>query len=144
MTAPAQTGSTVIPCLRYRDARAAIAWLERAFGFHAQAVYAEGDIVYHAQLVYGTGMIMIGSVGTGGEWEAMTAQPADIGDRETQSACVIVTDPDAHYAQALANGALLAIDIADQEYGGRGYACRDPEGHIWWFGSYDPWRETAL
>ena len=24
--------------------------------------------------------------------------------------------------------------------GGRVYTCRDPEGHIWSFGTYDPWR----
>lgn len=38
---PSSTGSTIIPCLRYRNALAAIDWLQRAFGFHAQAVYAE-------------------------------------------------------------------------------------------------------
>lgn len=144
MTAPTDTGSIIIPCLRYRDARAAIAWLERAFGFRAQAVYAEGDLVYHAQLVYGTGMIMLGSVDNGGEWGKLVVQPDEIGGRETQSACVIVTDPDAHYARAVAAGAELVIDIADQDYGGRGYACRDLEGHLWWFGSYDPWREAGL
>ncbi len=37
-------------------------------------------------------------------------------------------------------GARIVIDIADQDYGGRGYACADPEGYLWWFGSYDPWR----
>ena len=144
MITPTDAGSTVIPCLRYRDARAAIAWLERAFGFQAQAVYAEGDIVYHAQLVYGRGMIMLGSVDNGCEWGALVVQPDEIGGRETQSACVVVTDPDAHYARAVAAGATVVIDIADQDYGGRGYACRDLEGHLWWFGSYDPWRENGL
>ncbi|MBT2766417.1 VOC family protein [Stenotrophomonas sp. ISL-67] len=144
MTASSDTGSTIIPCLRYRDARAAIAWLERAFGFRAQAVHAEGDLVYHAQLVYGTGMIMLGSVDNGSEWGKRMVQPDEIDGRETQSACVIVTDPDAHYARAVAAGAELVIDIADQDYGGRGYACRDLEGHLWWFGSYDPWREAGL
>jgi uncharacterized glyoxalase superfamily protein PhnB len=140
MTTPTPTGSTIIPCLRYRDARAAISWLERAFGFKAQAVYAEGDIVYHAQLVYGAGMIMLGSVDNGGAWGKLVVQPDEVGGRETQSACVIVADPDAHYARAVAAGAELAMDIADQDYGGRGYACRDLEGHLWWFGSYDPWQ----
>jgi len=132
MTAPTESGSTIIPCLRYRDARAAIAWLERAFGCTAQAVYAEGDLVYHAQLVYGTGMIMLGSVDNGGEWGKLVVQPDEIQGR------------DAHYERAVAAGAELVIDIADQDYGGRGYACRDPEGHLWWFGSYDPWREAGL
>ena len=43
--------------------------------------------------------------------------------------------------QAKAAGAQIVIDIADQDYGGRGYACRDIEGHLWWFGSYDPWKD---
>jgi len=66
--------------------------------------------------------------------------PDEVGGRQTQSACVIVTDVDAHYARAKAAGARIVIDIADQAYGGRGYACADPEGYLWWFGSYDPWR----
>ena len=38
-----------------------------------------------------------------------------------------------------AAGAEIAIDIKDEEHGGRAYSCRDPEGHVWNFGSYDPW-----
>lgn len=133
-------GSTIIPCLRYRDALAAIDWLCRAFGFEKQAVYADGGVVHHAQLVHGAGMIMLGSAQNAGEWGRHIAQPEEIGGRETQSCCVVVADADAHYAIAKAAGAGIVIDIADQAYGGRGYLCRDPEGHLWWFGSYDPWR----
>ncbi len=133
-------GSTIIPCLRYRDAQAAIEWLQRAFGFHVQAVYADGDTVFHAQLTYGSGMIMLGSSSSSGEWSKLAVMPDEVGGRQTQSACVIVADADAHYARAKAAGARIVIDIADQEYGGRGYACADPEGYLWWFGSYDPWR----
>jgi len=43
----------------------------------------------------------------------------------------------------VAAGARIVIDIADQPYGGRGYACRDLEGYLWWFGSYDPWADHA-
>ncbi|MEP7097563.1 MAG: glyoxalase, partial [Dokdonella sp.] len=31
-------------------------------------------------------------------------------------------------------------ELETKEYGGTGYSCRDPEGHLWWFGSYDPWK----
>jgi uncharacterized glyoxalase superfamily protein PhnB len=31
------------------------------------------------------------------------------------------------------------MEIEDQDYGGRLYSCRDPEGHLWNFGTYDPW-----
>jgi uncharacterized glyoxalase superfamily protein PhnB len=57
----ATTTSTIIPCLRYRDALAAIDWLCRAFGFKRHAVYADGATVHHAQLGFGNGMIMLGS-----------------------------------------------------------------------------------
>ena len=143
MAGPADTTATIIPCLRYRDAPAAIDWLCRAFGFERHAVYAEGDIVHHAQLVFGNGMVMLGSADTASEWGRRIAQPGDIGGLETQSPCVVVADVDAHYARAVAAGAELVQDIADQDYGGRGYSCRDPEGHLWWFGSYDPWKVEA-
>jgi uncharacterized glyoxalase superfamily protein PhnB len=50
-----------------------------------------------------------------------------------------VDDADAHYARAAAAGAEIVLDIVDEDYGGRGYSCRDPEGHLWNFGTYDPW-----
>ncbi|WP_295516976.1 VOC family protein [uncultured Stenotrophomonas sp.] len=137
---PSSTGSTIIPCLRYRNALTAIDWLQRAFGFHAQAVYAEGETVFHAQLVFGKGMVMLGSASNSGEWSKLAVMPDEVDGRQTQSACVIVPDADTHYARAKAAGARIVIDIADQDYGGRGYACADPEGYLWWFGSYDPWR----
>lgn len=55
---------TVFPCLRYRDAQAAIAWLERAFGFAPNLVVpGDGDSIAHAQVRYGNGMVMLGSGG---------------------------------------------------------------------------------
>ena len=140
MSHAANTVATVIPAMAYRDALKMIDWLCRAFGFEQRAVYADGDVVHHAQLTFGNGMIMLGSADKHGEWSKLMVQPDEIGMRETQSACIIVADADAHYAQAKAAGAGIVIDIADQDYGGRGYACRDPEGHLWWFGSYDPWK----
>ncbi len=140
MSHAASTTSTVIPCLAYREALAAIAWLCRAFGFEKHGVYADGDTVHHAELTFGNGMIMLGSADKQGAWGERIAQPDEIGMRETQSPCVIVADPDAHYAQAKAAGAKIVDDIEDRDYGGRGYSCRDLEGHLWWFGSYDPWK----
>lgn len=137
--APNTRGGTIIPCLRYRDAHAAIDWLCQAFGFHRHAVYADETSVHHAQLTWGTGMIMLGSVHGDSEWTDRMVQPDEIDGRETQSPCIIVTDADSHYARARAAGARIVDDIADQPYGGRAYSCRDPEGHLWWFGSYDPW-----
>lgn len=134
------TPSAIIPCLRYRNAYVAIDWLCDAFGFQRQAVYADERTVLHAQLTFGGGMIMLGSADNESEWGRHTVQPDEVDGRETQSCCVVVEAIDAHYRKAKAAGAEIVIDIADQEYGGRGYACRDIEGHLWWFGSYDPWQ----
>lgn len=140
MSQPADTVSTIIPCLRYRDARAAIAWLVEAFGFTAQAVYDdENGRVAHAQLTYGNGMVMLGEVSDNAFGQHMI-QPDQLEGRETQCPCVIVADCHAHYQRARAAGARIVDDYAEKDYGGAGYSCRDPEGHLWWFGSYDPWQ----
>jgi uncharacterized glyoxalase superfamily protein PhnB len=137
---PNRPGSTVIPCLRYRDAHAAIDWLCGAFGFEKQAVYDDdAGGVAHAQLTWGNGMIMLGSV-RDNDFGQHIAQPDETGGRETQCACVIVEDARAHYERAKAAGAEIVDDYAEKDYGGGGYACRDPEGHLWYFGSYDPWQ----
>jgi uncharacterized glyoxalase superfamily protein PhnB len=143
-TLAANTVSTIIPCLRYRDALAAIDWLCVAFGFEKHAVHADDKgIVQHAQLVFGNGMVMLGSVANPGAWGERIAQPDEIGGRETQSPCVIVVDCEAHYARAKAAGAVIVDELEHKEYGGAGYSCRDLEGHLWWFGSYDPWKTEA-
>jgi uncharacterized glyoxalase superfamily protein PhnB len=135
------TKATTIPCLRYRDAPAAIDWLCATFGFEKHAVYPNPDgTIAHAQLTFGNGMIMLGSVSdTGSEWGKLTKQPDQIGGAETQSAYLIVSDVDAIYAKAKAGGAKILLDIKDEDYGGRGFTCSDLEGHIWNFGTYDPW-----
>jgi uncharacterized glyoxalase superfamily protein PhnB len=132
-------GSTIIPCLRYRNAHAAIDWLCKAFGFEKHAVYEDDQgRIMHAQLTYGAGMIMLGDASREGFGEHM-AQPDEIQGRETQCACVTVADCRAHYEHAKAAGAVIIDEYTEKEYGGAGYACRDPEGHLWYFGSYDPW-----
>lgn len=138
-TSPGPTGSTVISCLRYRDAPAAIDWLCRAFGFERHLVVpGEGNLIAHAQLSFGSGMIMLGSV-VDSDFGRMMKQPDEIGGAGTQCAYVVVVDADAHYTQAKAAGARIVAEIKDEAHGGRGYGVRDPEGHLWYFGTYDPW-----
>ena len=135
------TRATVIPCLRYRDAPAAIEWLCENFGFEKQLVVPNDDgTIAHAQLSFGNGMIMLGSVlKVETEFGRLIKQPDEIGGAETQSAYVVVSDADAVYACAKAAGAEIVIEIKDEDYGGRGFSCRDMEGHLWNFGTYDPW-----
>jgi uncharacterized glyoxalase superfamily protein PhnB len=133
------TRATVIPALRYRDAPAAIEWLCRAFGFEKHLVVpGEAATIAHAELRFGNGMIMLGSV-LETQFGRLMKQPDEIGGAETQSAYVVVNDADAVYARAKAAGARIAIEIKDEDYGGRGFSCYDLEGHLWSFGTYDPW-----
>jgi uncharacterized glyoxalase superfamily protein PhnB len=135
------TKSSVIPVLRYREASAAIEWLCEAFGFEKNLVVPNEDAtIAHAQLSFGNGMIMLGSVPKNEtDFGRLMKQPDEIGGAETQSAYVIVEDADVAYARAKAAGARIAIEIEDEDYGGRGFSCYDLEGHLWSFGTYDPW-----
>ena len=101
------------------------------------------NTVAHAQLTFGGGMIMLGSVDNGSEYGKQIVQPDEINLRETQSPCLIVPDADAVYATAKAAGATIVTDIADVDYGGRAFACRDLEGHLWNVGTYDPWKSES-
>jgi uncharacterized glyoxalase superfamily protein PhnB len=131
---------TIVPTLRYRDVATAIDWLCNALGFEEHLVVkAEDGSVRYAELTFGNGMIMLGPVnGTGGD--NAVAQPADTGGAETY---LFVADAGAHYDRAKAAGALILLDIDDAQSDGRGYSCRDLEGHIWNFGTYDPWKREA-
>ena len=134
--------ATIIPTLRYRDAAAAIDWLCKAFGFRRHLVVpAEDGKIAHAQLVLGNGMIMLGSTWDDGFGKLQRPMPTPDAP-VSQSPYIIVADVDAHHAVAAAAGARVVMAPKDEDYGGRGYSCRDPEGNLWNFGSYDPWEDA--
>ena len=134
--------STVVPTLRYRDAHRMIGWLCEVFGFARHAVYEDGQGgIAHAQLTLGSGMIMLGSA-RDGEFGRLQSTPAALGGT-TQSPYLVVSNADEVYRRAKAAGAEIVIEIKDEDYGGRGFSCRDPEGHLWNVGSYDPWKEPS-
>lgn len=134
-------GSMLIPSLRYRDAHAAIAWLERAFGFVRHAVYdgPEGT-VGHAELRFGTGMIMLGSATNPSPHKQIYATPEEIGGRVTSPLYLVTPDCEPLYASAKAAGAEIVMELKTTEYGGKAFAVRDPEGYLWSVGEYDPWQ----
>jgi len=142
-TGPKDARSTIIPGLRYRDAKAAIRWLCDVFGFAQHAVYeaADGSIA-HAQLSFGNGMVMLGSV-VDSEYGRNIRQPDEVGGKETQAPYLVVADADAVYSRVKAAGFEIVVDIKDEDYGGRGFSCRDPEGHLWNVGTYDPWAHAG-
>lgn len=129
----------IIPTIQYKDARLAIEWLCSAFGFEKHLfVQGEDNSIAHAQLTFGNSMIMLGSL-SNTEYGKLIKAPTMLNGMNTQAPYIIVEKIDEHYKNAVASGAKVLLDIKDQGYGGRGYTCKDLEGHIWNFGSYDPW-----
>ena len=122
---------TLISALCYKDPRAALHWLEKAFGFEQTMVILDDqDNVVHSEMSFGDGMIMVGS-----EWDERTRSPASLDRRTTQTVHVQLNeDIDAHCERARAAGAEINQEPSTQFYGDRTYRCIDPEGHIWTFG----------
>jgi uncharacterized glyoxalase superfamily protein PhnB len=132
--------STLIPCLRYRDAPGAIDWLCKVFGFQKGLVVpTESGGIAHAQLTLGGGMLMLGSASNDNEYGSFVKLPAEVGGAQTQTVYLVVPDADAVYKKAVAAGMKIAMEIKDEDYGGRGFSGFDPEGHLWSVGTYDPW-----
>ena len=117
----------------YRDPRAALDWLERAFGFEVtMAIDPPPDqpTMGHYEMGCGGG----GRIMVGAEWADWTRSPASVGGANTQSLSVtLATGIDEHCERARAAGAVIAQEPADQFYGDRTYRAIDPEGHCWTF-----------
>lgn len=119
-----------IPSVAYKDNRAALEWLQAAFGFEPSEVLtdSQGTIV-HAQMTFGEGVVMIG-----GEWADWTRSPLSLGGKNSQRVHVYLRDGiEEHYRRARQAGARIIVELADQFYGDRTYVATDPEGHYWTF-----------
>ena len=120
----------IYPVLRYADADAAVTFLAEAFGFvPGEMNRDEVGAIVHGTLTWANGMVMIS------QSRAVADDPFDLGPGCLYLA---VDDPDAHFARAAAAGAETVMEPTDQPYGSREYAARDPEGHVWCFGTYQP------
>ena len=125
--------TAIWPILAYRDAAAAIDFLERAFGFERVAVYSSGEdvsVIDHAELRWPLGGgVMLGTAGKD-DTPFGRRPPGD------DALYVLCDDPDALHERAVAGGASVVLDLADEDYGSRGFSVRDPEGNLWSFGTY--------
>ncbi|MTI89459.1 MAG: glyoxalase [Balneolaceae bacterium] len=131
--------SAIIPTMQYKDATKALNWLCEAFGFEQHLIAEDEDgKVAHAQLTYNNSMVMIGPRRET-DYGQYIRTPEEAGGVNTQSPYIIVKNIDKHYEQAKASGANIIIELREEDYGGKLYTCKDPEGFMWNFGSYDPW-----
>lgn len=136
------TFPTVTPGLLYHDAPKAIEWLCAAFGFAKRTVIVGDDGgITHAHLTLGNGGVMLSSA-ENYPFPELSKSPRELEGVSTAEIIVYVPDPDAHCAKAVVAGAEIVVPLEDKPCGGRGYACRDPEGHVWAFGSYNAWSDS--
>ncbi|HTW74534.1 MAG TPA: VOC family protein [Steroidobacteraceae bacterium] len=124
----------------YQDAARAIDWLCEAFGFEVRIKVLDPDgRVRHSELTYGDGLVMVAQESASDQRSYMSSlrSPRSLGERGTQAIMFYVDDADAHCRHASALGAEIVSPPTTTDYGAqywsdRGYAARDPEGHIWW------------
>ena len=114
--------STVIPVLVYPDVRAAVEWLDAAFGFVERLRIGES---HRAQLSVGEGAVIIAEARN----ERRPPRPGEV----THSVTVRVEDARAHCERARGHGARILMEPTDFEYGERQYTAVDLAGHQWTF-----------
>jgi uncharacterized glyoxalase superfamily protein PhnB len=84
---------------------------------------------------------MLGSLSNGGDFVQRIATLDSTGGRETLGLTLIADDTEELYQRAKAAHAEIVQELSSPPYGGKAFACRDLEGHIWWIGSYNPWAD---
>jgi len=114
----------------YQDPKAALLWLEEAFGFEPSMVLIdENDELVHSQMRIGQTVLMVGQ-----EWSERHRSPRSTGGVNTQTVNVqLADDIDGHCERARKAGAVILAEPETQFYGDRTYRAEDPEGHIWTF-----------
>jgi uncharacterized glyoxalase superfamily protein PhnB len=121
----------IIPALCYKNPRAALEWLQKAFAFDIEMVIEdEAGNPVHSELRHADGLVMVGS-----EWMDDTKSPASLGRKCTQTVHIhLAENIDQHCERARKAGAEILQEPDTQFYGDRTYRARDLEGHIWTFG----------
>ena len=112
---------TVTPVLVYPDVRAAVAWLEAAFGFEERVRIGDA---HRAQMRVGVdAAIVVADVG--GD------RGAPDGNGYTHLIKVRVADADSAFARACARGARVVEELTTWDYGERSGIVEDIGGHRW-------------
>lgn len=126
-TTPATTHAVITPYLTSADAAAAIDWYHDAFGAEeAFRVVDDNGVVGHAELTIAGARFMLSD-----EHPALGVRsPRSLGGPST-AFHLDVDDADALFARAVAAGATVLQEPADQPHGARHGTLLDPDGHRW-------------
>ncbi len=113
--------ATVTPVLIYPDVRAAVEWLQSAFGFEEKVRIGDA---HRSQLAFGTdGAIVVADV--------RRDKVAPSGGVVTQEIKLRVDDVDEALTRAREAGAKVLEEPTTWEYGERSCLVEDPFGHRW-------------
>jgi uncharacterized glyoxalase superfamily protein PhnB len=107
--------------LVYPDVRAAVAWLEAAFGFEERVRIGDA---HRAQMRVGVDAAIV-VADDGGD------RSAPAGDGYSHLIKVRVSDADSTFARACEQGARVVEDLTTWEYGERSGIVEDIGGHRW-------------
>ena len=119
------------PYLTVKGAASAIDFYKKAFGAVEIVRLDPGGHVIHAELRISRAPIMLSEEMP--DYGALS--PASIGGSGSSSV-IFVEDVDAFVARAVAAGCTLQMPVADQFWGDRMGALKDPFGHNWMFSTH--------
>ena len=129
----------LIAATRYPDCEAALAFLGKVLGLDEHAVFRDDDgQIVHAQMKLGQGVFMFGPEDQPGPFARYMIPPSETGGRATVSMYAVMQDVSACHARAVEAGAEILVPLEPQDQGGVSFSLRDPGGHIWTVGDYDP------
>ena len=118
---------TVTPYLAVEDAEGAIAYYEKAFGAKERVRMNTPDgKVGHAELQIGDSLVMLADPFP----QSSTKPPSELGGTSA-SVFLYVENVDAVVERAVAAGATVTMEVADQFWGDRFGSVTDPFGHSW-------------
>ena len=120
----------------YRDAFAAVRWLEQALGFRTIARWPddEGGIL-HAEWRLGDAVVTVFTDRSGYGRPEPRGESVGFG---LAFALGSNAEVDRIFRSAVAAGAAAVLPPADTEWGNYRCRVRDPEGYEWTFGTYKP------
>jgi PhnB protein len=118
---------SVTPYLTVDDAAGAIEYYKKAFGAVERVrMDAPDGTVGHAEIQIGDSLVMLSDPAP----QAATRPPGELGGTSA-GLFLYVEDVDAVVRKAIAAGATVTMEVADQFWGDRFGSIRDPYGHIW-------------